>query len=232
MACRWLELNKGRGVVSFCFDDVPLSACTAGAALLERYQARGTFFVCGGLAGQLEEGQLCHSDADLQRLAGAGHEIGCHTYSHLNCAYTPVAAVEDDWNKNRAYFAALGIETQGFAFPLGSYDFGSKWAARRHFGYSRITRGGTQIGRADLAALRAQQLYFHDNKYSPEYISGLIQETSRQGGWLILYSHEVLDQPGTWGCSPAQLESCLQQAQAAQCRILSVRDAIRFFQQS
>lgn len=39
-------------LVSFTFDDVPDSALGAGAAVLEKYEARGTFYIAGGLAGR------------------------------------------------------------------------------------------------------------------------------------------------------------------------------------
>ncbi|WP_037434922.1 polysaccharide deacetylase family protein, partial [Sinorhizobium fredii] len=41
-------------LVSFTFDDVPDSALHEGAAILERYDVRGTFYIAGGLAGRVE----------------------------------------------------------------------------------------------------------------------------------------------------------------------------------
>lgn len=228
LACRWLPLSKGQGVVSFSFDDVPASACHRGAALLWHYQARGTFFVCGSLTDGEEQGQPCHSADDLRQLIGAGHEVACHTYSHSNCARTALPALQLDWDKNQDFFLTNGINTSGFAFPFGAYDFGSKLAAARRFSYSRITGGGTQLGRADLSALRAQPLYAAAT--SAATVQALIQRTAQEGGWLIFYAHEVCDQPGPWGTTPAQLEMALQLAGRAGCRILPLQKAIDFFQ--
>jgi peptidoglycan/xylan/chitin deacetylase (PgdA/CDA1 family) len=36
-------------MVSFTFDDAPVSAATRGAGMLEEYDARGTFYISGGL---------------------------------------------------------------------------------------------------------------------------------------------------------------------------------------
>ena len=44
-----LQLSGTGPMVSFTFDDVPKSAATIGAPLLEQYDARGTFYVAGGL---------------------------------------------------------------------------------------------------------------------------------------------------------------------------------------
>lgn len=227
LACRWLPLNKQKGVVSFTFDDVPASACHAGADILEAADARGSFYVCGQLTGGLEQGQLCHSTNDLQSLQARGHEIGCHTYSHTNCSNANLAQLRADWDKNQAFFAQYGVPNEGFAFPFGAYDLGSKLAASRRFAYSRITGGGTQLQRADLHALRAQALYAQS--FDREHIASLIQQTAEQGGWLILYTHEVIENPGPWGAAPELLSSVLQMTRQAGCAVLPVRDAIRFF---
>ncbi|MFZ6658001.1 polysaccharide deacetylase family protein [Undibacterium sp. TJN19] len=226
-ACRWLALNKGRGVVSFSFDDVPASACHQGAVLLELYQARGSFYICGSLTDGMEQNQVCHSVEDLKRLIENEHEVGCHTYSHMNCANVSSDALVRDWEKNQTFFSQHGISNHGFAFPFGAYDLGSKLAAQKRFAYSRITGGGTQTGRADLSALRAQSLYSANTNV--DALDALIKHTASEGGWLILYSHEVSENPGPWGTTPELLETALRIATQESCHILPVRKAIDFF---
>jgi peptidoglycan/xylan/chitin deacetylase (PgdA/CDA1 family) len=228
IACRWLPLNQQRGVVSFSFDDVPASACRAGADIFERYQLCASFYVCGQLTDGIEQKQPCHSVSDLQRLQANGHEIGCHTYSHTHCANADLRRLEQDWDRNQSFFQQHGLQTTGFAFPFGAYDLPAKLAARRRFAYSRITGGGTQLGKADLSALRAQALYA--DQIDLQLIEQLIAQTATQGGWLILYSHEVTENPGPWGTTPAQLEAAIQMALNASCKVLPVRDAIAYFQ--
>ncbi|MBC3868669.1 polysaccharide deacetylase family protein [Undibacterium oligocarboniphilum] len=228
LACHWIPLQQERGVISFSFDDVPASACHQGAALLEQYQARGTFYVCGGLTDGIEQSQPCHSVQDLQRLACNGHEIACHTYAHRNCADTAIPVLQTDWERNQAFFKTHQLPSTGFAFPFGAYGLLSKIAASRRFAYSRITGGGLQTGRADLAALRAQALYA--NTMTTEQIAALIRRADQQRGWLIFYSHEVSAQPGPWGTSPQQLETALRLASESRCRLLTVQKAIHYFQ--
>ncbi|MFZ6753047.1 polysaccharide deacetylase family protein [Undibacterium sp. Dicai25W] len=228
VAKRYLNLGKSRGVVSFSFDDVPASACHLGAEILERYQATGTFYVCGGLTDGVEQSHSCHTVQDLQNLVVRGHEIACHTFSHANCANTGLAALEADWQRNQEFFSQHRLPQVGFAFPFGAYDLPSKIAASRRFSYSRITGGGTQIGTADLNALRAQALYAQST--DADTIFELIQQTASKGGWLIFYSHEVTTNPGPWGTTPEQLESALRIAKQLSCEILPVQHAIAFFQ--
>lgn len=230
LGCRWLPLGRGPGVVSFSFDDVAASACHSGAAILEQHDARATFFICGGLTGQLEQGQRCHQVADLQQLQARGHEIACHTYSHLNCADTPIGQLQSDWQRNQQFFQQHGLRLDGFAFPFGAYGWASKRAAGQRFSYARITGGGLHSGRADLGALRAQALYAAS--ITDDQIGALIAQTRQSGGWLIFYSHEVIAEPGQWGTSPDQLSHCVATARAAGCEILTVRDAIGYFSQT
>ncbi|MFZ6772486.1 polysaccharide deacetylase family protein [Undibacterium sp. SXout7W] len=227
LGCRWLPLRKGQGVVSFSFDDVPASACLSGAALLEQYDARATFYICGQLTDGIEQHQPCHSVSDLQRLVASGHELGCHTFSHTNCANTPIARLRQDWDKNQAFFQQNDLPTNGFAFPFGAYRLGSKLAANRRFSYNRITGGGLQLERADLSALRAQALYAANT--SADMVLSLIRQAAQEGGWLIFYSHEVTEQPGPWGTTPDQLDMALRIARQEHCQILPVQAAIDFF---
>src|ERR1700692_4118138 len=47
-----LQLPDTGPMVSFTFDDVPKSAATVGAPMLEEYNGRGTFYVAGALTDQ------------------------------------------------------------------------------------------------------------------------------------------------------------------------------------
>src|SRR5258708_35453756 len=54
-----LALRNGQPLVTFTFDDVPASACHVGALIIERYGARGTYYVSGaGCGAPSPSGQL------------------------------------------------------------------------------------------------------------------------------------------------------------------------------
>jgi peptidoglycan/xylan/chitin deacetylase (PgdA/CDA1 family) len=74
-----------RPILCFTFDDVLSSAATTGAHILESYGARGTYFVSASFTGR--EGLIGRfaTRDELLAAAAAGHELACHTYSHLNC---------------------------------------------------------------------------------------------------------------------------------------------------
>jgi peptidoglycan/xylan/chitin deacetylase (PgdA/CDA1 family) len=76
-------------VLSLTFDDGPGPELTPRLlALLERHGAHATFFALGRRAQVAPE--------ILDRVAAAGHEIGCHTLAHRNAwKVAPWAALED-----------------------------------------------------------------------------------------------------------------------------------------
>ena len=61
---------------------------------------------------------LNFSAADLQRLASAGHEIGCHSYEHRDAARLDVFTSLEDLAKNRDALVKMGLWV-GAALAIG-----------------------------------------------------------------------------------------------------------------
>src|SRR6185312_7132776 len=76
------RLRNDTPMVTFTFDDLPKSAATTGAQILEAYDARGTFYISGELVGTTSPQWDFVDAADIVALHAQGHEIGCHTFSH------------------------------------------------------------------------------------------------------------------------------------------------------
>ncbi|QDL53404.1 polysaccharide deacetylase family protein [Rhodoferax aquaticus] len=226
---RMLPLHKHAGVVSFSFDDAPHTACVKGREILERHGCAGTWYIAGGLTDQLEMGRLCHSAIDVQSLARGGHHIACHTFTHQPCDQLSRSQMAQVLARNAQYFNDLGLPraTDHFSFPLGAYDLGSKHLASLTFQSSRITRGGVQVGQADLNGLWAEKLYAHTMR--TERLQDLVRTTAQERGWLIFYTHEVEAQPGPWGCTPELLDLAVRAALQAGCQVLPVDQAIAYW---
>lgn len=228
---RYYTAHPGRitwpgGVVSFSFDDFPKSALETGAALLEKYQARGTYYVALGLAGTdgrqgpiAERAQICETH---QR----GHEIACHTYSHLDCSRVATSSIVDDLRRNAEGLADLlgGFEPSNFAYPYGRYLLSVKRLVAPLFDTCRGTVGGSNRGAVDLADLRGTPIYAP--QYDESALRRLIDRNREIGGWLIFYTHDVVDSPSVYGCTPRQLEAIVEHA-AARSPIMPIREVTR-----
>ncbi len=76
-------------LVALTFDDGPSSAHTPRVLdILRRHGAKGTFFVLGSNA------KRCSSI--VARAAAEGHEVGVHTWSHINMARSSVSKIDSE----------------------------------------------------------------------------------------------------------------------------------------
>jgi len=227
-----LPLQAEAGVVSFTFDDAPASACEAGAHALEHHGVRGTFYVAGGLTGKLEEGKPCHTIDHLRTLLANGHELGCHSYSHIRCDNLNAAELEQELDRNAAFLAALGVDTKAlnFAYPFGAYAYNAKRICSHRFRSSRVTGGGTHEGQADLNALKTHRLY--DLPVDAEDYDTLLARTAAGKGWLIVNTHDVETPPSRFGYTPERLEHAVAAALAAGCKVLPVNAAMDYFEKN
>jgi peptidoglycan/xylan/chitin deacetylase (PgdA/CDA1 family) len=214
-----------RGVVSFTFDDFPKSALAAGGRVLERHGARGTYYTACHLAGT--EGPLgpMFDTGDIRAAHDRGHEIACHTYSHLDCATARISTMRAEIHDNAAAVAAIidGAVLTDFSYPFG----GVSAAARKVFGDAFLSCRGIQPGInqgvPDYAELRANKIYA--SLFSKEALCQLIDNNQAAGGWLIFYTHDVAEAPSAYGCTGRQLDEIVAYA-AARAPILPVRDVI------
>lgn len=89
--------------------------------VLERCGARGTFFVVGSVARAYPW--------LVREIAGAGHEIACHTDAHLPLDRMDAAALRDDLRRNvDALLAAGAPPPRGFRAPVFSLTGTTAWA--------------------------------------------------------------------------------------------------------
>jgi len=224
---RTVRMVNERPIVSFAFDDFPKSAVSNGAAILESKGLAGTYYLSSSFAGTRVDGTEYCDMADLRRLIDNGHEIGCHTASHLRVPTVPPVQLLDDLESNarfvREHLGDLRMTT--FAFPFGAINVAAKLLLQTRFAACRASLPGVNRGSADLGALKAERLY--SNSPRAERIRTLISRAAKPRSWLILYTHDVSDSPGPFGCTPALLETALNFALKAGFQVFTVRNALR-----
>lgn len=114
--------NGEEKLIALTFDDGPDPDSTEAILdILGKYGVRATFFVIG------EKAEKC-PDLVL-RASDEGHEIGNHTYSHLNGKKTDGKRYLDDVKKNASYLSGLlGYDTVLFRPPGGNLNAENKKA--------------------------------------------------------------------------------------------------------
>lgn len=230
-AGRWLDqrpmrVAPDRGVFSLSFDDIPETAWTEAGPILAEHGVKATYYVCGGLESGENLGLPQFTTAHLQALFEAGHEVGCHTFSHLSALRTTPGAYAADLDRN-AYWVAERLDGHvmtTFAWPYGDVSLTAKAVAAERFKLARGVRDGVNAGRADRAAMQAIGL---ESRRLPDYdLEALMAKAASERGWLIAYGHDVMDGPTPYGCTPKDLDRVIRLAKAAGLDILPVGQAL------
>jgi peptidoglycan/xylan/chitin deacetylase (PgdA/CDA1 family) len=221
------RLRNATPLVSFTFDDIPKSAATTGARILEDHDARGTFFVSGGLVDTMSPNWAMVEGWDLVALHRQGHEIGCHTFSHKRACDLDRPSLAEEIARNRRYFRSLDrtIEVGNFAYPFGYGSFARKRQLKAEFKSCRSIVPGVNSGNVDLQFLRAMPLI--DYRIDRDGIERAFDAAQNNNGWLIFYSHDVAERPSPYGCSLALMNYALETASRRGFPVLNMAEALQ-----
>lgn len=215
------ELDKA--IVSFTFDDVPRCTFDYALPILDKHAVKATFYVAGNLVK--DENAKCLTVEQISSLIEKGHEIGCHTYSHIKSGKASAKVYEQDLLKNKKYFADnFKLALENFSYPNGSVGLWNKPLVNRTFASARTTCFGINVNPVDLGFLLAYKLY--SSKMNQDDIDALINLAVKLKGWLIFYSHDVCPQPAGGGCKPELLEYAISRAVHSGAYVLNIKQAL------
>lgn len=191
--------------VSFTFDDFPQSAVDNGLPILRAAGIAATWYVAAGLLGRPSPVGLITSQAGVTAVHAAGHEIGCHTSSHVRAGNVSARSYRDELEASAMALERMipGLVLRSFSFPFGSVTAGAKRAAVTRFATCRSAESGIARGRSDLAMLPGNRLY--TASVPLRAVEAMVADVRARGGWLIFYTHDVATEPSEWGCTPEYL---------------------------
>lgn len=226
-ARRPFRLGNTKPIISFTFDDFPSSALHEAGAVLERVEARGTYYASFGLMDQVAPTGRIFNKADLSLLLARGHELGCHTFAHCHAYNTSVCEFEASIIENRRVLNQLapGVSMVTLSYPIGCPRPASKRLSARHF---LGCRGGGQtcnVGVADLSNLRA--FFLEQSRDDVEAVKAIIALNARVGGWLVFATHDVSETPTRYGCKPDFFETAVKLSLESGASILTMRQALQ-----
>jgi peptidoglycan/xylan/chitin deacetylase (PgdA/CDA1 family) len=214
-----------RPMVSFSFDDVPISAVETAGAILEAKGARGTYFTCAGLAGQDSRMGRYATREDLLAARARGHEIACHTYGHLDCGAADAAAIARDIAHNDEALTGWGAPpTTTFAYPYGDVSHAAKQVAGGRFALARALHHGLIETGADLNQAPAVGIEGPDGA---KVALRWLDRAAQRKAWLIFYTHDVRADPSPVGCTPEVMQQLIDAAVASGFDIVTVAEGAR-----
>jgi peptidoglycan/xylan/chitin deacetylase (PgdA/CDA1 family) len=214
-------------LVSFTFDNCPESAYANGASILENHDIYGTFYIASG---------ICNTDAtywqvitreQIRALHEHGHEIGCHTSSHVNVETLSASRMDEECRTNHNTLRRLcgDIHLTNFSYPSGFLSLPRKLQLQKRFDSCRGNYEGINVGTIDLGLLKVIDLY--NRTLTPEKLQRVLHETCDRNGWLIFHAHDVEEPPTFMGCSPAILRATIETVQSMGISCVSIREGLR-----
>ena len=222
-----VRIETSEPIVSFTFDDVPASAWTKGARILEDEGARGTFYIAGTFIDRYDEQQEMISTKGCLELAAAGHELACHTFSHRKLSSFSRRGLEEDFDRNERVLGSFDGSRHGrnFSIPFGMASPLMQPLLRRRFKTARGIMPGINRGSVDPHNLAAVEL-----RPDPHYLDAAdrwLEDVLEKGGWLVIFTHDVSLKPSFYGCPEDRLQALIRRASSGGAKIMTVEAAVR-----
>lgn len=153
------RLEQGASVdkyVALSFDDGYKNNYSVVLPLLQKYGAKGSFFVINREMGD----ELHMNEQEIKALIDAGMELGSHTYSH-----NPLAKIEEKylvWELDTSRYWLKkkfdGYIVRTLAYPNGSYN-STVVAAAKKYGFYRALTGHVGVNTAETYRNAPLEMY-------------------------------------------------------------------------
>jgi peptidoglycan/xylan/chitin deacetylase (PgdA/CDA1 family) len=222
---RTVRLKLERPMITFSFDDAPASAVSAGAAVLEARGLQGTYYVSAGLAGGTGPMGPYATLAATAALVRAGHELACHTFSHLDCGQAAGPAIAAEADRNAEALRAIGApRLESFAYPYGDVSRPAKAVLGGRFRTLRTVQAGLVEDGSDANQLPSVGIEGPDGE---AIAMDWLNKARARPAWLILYTHDVSETPSPWGCTPGALARIADAALAADFEVVTAAEGAR-----
>lgn len=211
-ARRPFTLPATEPMISFTFDDFPISALTVGGGILSEVGVSGTYYTSFGLVGTQAPTGRIFQESDLALLQSQRQELGCHTYAHLHAWDTSAADFEKSILENRERLKTLLPELQftSLSYPISCPNPGVKRVCEKYFD---ACRGGGQtwnVGTVDLNHLKS--FFLEQAGLDLRAVESMIEECVAARGWLIFSTHDVDPSPTRYGVPPNFFKSVVESA--------------------
>lgn len=108
-------IDPERPMLALTFDDGPRAETERLLDAFAQYGGKGTFFVVGNAIGKYE--------STLKRIAEEGHELGSHTWSHVELKGLSQSEIAEQIDRTaQRVYDITGVQMTTLRPPYGAYD--------------------------------------------------------------------------------------------------------------
>lgn len=211
---------KQSGIL-LAFDDYNEDSWTKGMDLMDKYDAKATFFV------------TCAEPTDFCIEAQKrGYEIGYHTLGHQKVTEMTPEEIEEKCIMPIETFHEKGIDMTTFAYPAGAYTEELNALLLQHY---KVVRGAYFYevhGKGDLKdgfveSMSIDNVNYESDEIFREKIDSIMTELSEnEGAVASIYSHAIAG--GDWCIQEDRLEYVLQKAKEKGLEFYTFRELQQF----
>ncbi len=220
-----------RGIVSLTFDDGWLNQYTAGLSLLDKHNAKATFYIISSTFLDNANYPDYMNQAEIQALQNDGHEIGSHTVTHPHLPTLTATQLDQELgNSKTSLQSAFGLNAAiNFATPYGEYNAAVITGIQKYYRSHRSTDDGfNSKDNFDIYNIKVQNV---DDATTPAQVAAWVAQAQRDKTWLVLVYHLVQNDPNPaptedYSVSPANLEAELANMQQSGIAVETVNQAL------
>jgi len=223
---RMVPVKLDKPLVSITFDDCPASAIENGVGPMNILGWKSSVYVAGELLGTTNHHgrQICAED--LIGLHNDGHEIGGHTWSHIDAQAVSIDTFAEDIAYNHAYMQKLGLpKFRTFAYPYGQTQPALKRLLETQFEGMRGIVPGLHRKDVDLNQIKSVPLFSGDNMQAAHDV---LKDIAARPAWVTFFTHDIRDDHSPWGCKPEEFENFLKAVKAINADVMPVDKAIDY----
>ncbi|MEX2567494.1 MAG: polysaccharide deacetylase family protein [Cyclobacteriaceae bacterium] len=219
-------------LICLSFDDQYLESWVSILPLLDRYNAKVTFFLSGiNKLGSKELNQL-------QQIISAGHDFGSHGELHVSAnQYIVKEGYLNYWREeiqaSKKGLAKLGLKPKVFAYPFGEKNPWMDLILKYHFSHTRNVALASEIQALQPVMLTREigkeifSLGIDNRENLDSSTIGALLDSAVVGKKaLFLHAHDIGNQLG-YMINYGRLESLLQMAQKKGLPLVTYAEALQ-----
>jgi peptidoglycan/xylan/chitin deacetylase (PgdA/CDA1 family) len=228
----WWPIQEDAAGLLLAFDDDFRLSWEENFAVLDRYDAKVTYFVQGELApDDTSPGALAPFCAQA---LSRGHDVGYHTANHLNLPKVSEEVFFQETLSDVEKFRQAGIPLRTFAYPFGLSEpwmreaLAAAFGIQRGFGVTYRIYTVEAIQEGYIASRSIDNILFKEEETFDAMITSMFRTLKFIGGGRILpiTTHDISDS-ADWGIKPRRLEFLLETAKALKLKFYRYGDLCR-----
>lgn len=209
-----------RPIVTLTFDDGWESQYTQALPIMQRHNARGTFYLVPNF---FNTPRYMTTD-EARQIEQAGNEIGSHTMNHMDLTELSPDAISQELVQSKQVLEAQFGPIKNFAAPFGGFNYQVTEEIQKSYASDRTTElGFNNSENFNPYKILSQNIY---NTTTVAQISQWLDQAMRDKTWLVLVFHQIDTSGSPYAITPQNFEAVLTSIRARNLPLLTLEQGL------